>query len=302
MIFWNRLMSSLPNFILFGVLIFTYIIYFITNLKPQFDGLTYEIIIQHLFILIFLISLFRAMYLKPGLMSKETIDEALEQMKRFQQLDKEITDQKEKQSLKSGSKFKAENEEVKCLVNLDSETIIIEEEKTIKLDQNLNTQSQRFCKKCCIPKPPRVHHCSACNNCWQKMDHHCLWINNCVAKDNYKMFICMVFFNKFKIRDFLLIWVTISQYNVFQMLITNDVSDISDLKLYLIVLHFYLIFLLSVLIFGFFLFHIYLISQNKTTLEQLEDKPDKHKYNRGIWLNFQFILGSNILYWFLPIQ
>uniref|UniRef100_A0A6P7GY48 Palmitoyltransferase n=1 Tax=Diabrotica virgifera virgifera TaxID=50390 RepID=A0A6P7GY48_DIAVI len=30
-----------------------------------------------------------------------------------------------------------------------------------------------ICKKCISPKPPRTHHCSACNRCILKMDHHC---------------------------------------------------------------------------------------------------------------------------------
>lgn len=31
----------------------------------------------------------------------------------------------------------------------------------------------RFCRKCQTFKPPRTHHCSACNRCIMKMDHHC---------------------------------------------------------------------------------------------------------------------------------
>ncbi|XP_057655860.1 palmitoyltransferase ZDHHC16B isoform X1 [Diorhabda carinulata] len=45
-----------------------------------------------------------------------------------------------------------------------------------------------ICKKCISPKPPRTHHCSACNRCILKMDHHCPWINNCVGYGNHRYF------------------------------------------------------------------------------------------------------------------
>ncbi|CAD8141309.1 unnamed protein product [Paramecium pentaurelia] len=286
-------MSLLPTFILFGVLLFTYSIYYFTNLKPNFNGFTYEIIIMHLIILLFLVSIFRAMFLQPGVISTEIIDETWKQWEIFQQQEKErLTEQKQRRSQKSVKTFKTENDEDRSVVNLDAEEII-EEEDNITKDLNQKGVQKRFCKKCCIPKPPRAHHCSQCNTCWLRMDHHCQWINNCVAKDNYKMFFCMIFY-----ASCLLIWVTISQYKVFENVIEYDVSD---LELYIIVLHFYFVFLLAVLISGFFIFHIYLTIQNKTTLEQLEDKPDKRKYDQGIWFNCQSALGSNILVWLLPI-
>ncbi|CAD8136837.1 unnamed protein product [Paramecium octaurelia] len=293
MSFWNRLMSLMPTFMLFGVLIFTYSIYYITNLKPNFNGYTYEIIILHCIIILFMVSMFRAMFLQPGIISTETIDETWKQWEIFKQQEKDrLTEEKQRRSQKSVKTFKTENDEDRSVVNLDAEEIIEEEDNANK-DQNQKAVQKRFCKKCCIPKPPRAHHCSQCNTCWQRMDHHCQWINNCVARDNYKMFFCMIFY-----ASALLVWVTISQYQVFEQVIHYDASD---LELYIIVLHFYFVCFLAVLISGFFIFHVYLTSQNKTTLEQLEDKPDKTKYDQGIWLNFQSALGSNILFWLIPI-
>ena len=65
------------------------------------------------------------------------------------------------------------------------------------------------------------------------------------------------------------------------------------------------------LTFGFatlilFLFHLYLVSSNKTTIENMEpphfsDGPDGKVYNQGCIANLQQVFGTNILLAFLPI-
>ncbi|CAD8097717.1 unnamed protein product [Paramecium sonneborni] len=291
MIFWNRLMSWIPAIILLGILIFLYSIYFLYNIKPNFEGLNLEIVIQHFLILMFLISLLRAMVIQPGVISKELIEQTWIQWDEYQQQEKEReTEQRQRRSLKSAKTFKTENDEDRSVVNMDAE----DDDQNIKKEYYKKRNENRFCKKCFIPKPLRTHHCSQCRCCWQRMDHHCQWINNCVAQDNYKIFISMIFY-----ASCLLVWVSISQYTVFLNVIETDVPD---LILFIIVLHYYFTLLITVLITGFFIFHLYLISQNKTTLEQLEDKPDRLNYNQGIWQNFKSIMGPNILLWFLPVQ
>ncbi|CAD8077854.1 unnamed protein product [Paramecium primaurelia] len=294
MIFWNRLMSWIPAIILLGILIFIYSIYFMYNIQPNFDGFNLGIVIQHFMILMFLISMLRAMLLEPGAICQELIDETWRQWDEYQQQEKErMTEQRQRRSQRSVKTFKTENDEDRSVVNMDADENL-DDDYNVKKDINQKGMEKRFCKKCCIPKPLRTHHCSQCRCCWQRMDHHCQWINNCVAKDNYKIFICMIFY-----ASCLLVWVSISQYKVFLNVIETDMPD---LILFLIVLHYYFILLIAVLITGFFIFHLYLISQNKTTLEQLEDKPDRLKYNQGVWQNFKSIMGSNILLWFLPIK
>lgn len=66
------------------------------------------------------------------------------------------------------------------------------------VDVNLDSQSFtgfKFCKKCKDLKPPRAHHCSACNECVMRMDHHCVFTGNCIGLDNHKYFLCLCFWN-----------------------------------------------------------------------------------------------------------
>ena len=46
-----------------------------------------------------------------------------------------------------------------------------------------------YCKKCNIPKLPRMHHCSSCNSCCIKYDHHCGMVMNCIGVNNYHLFV-----------------------------------------------------------------------------------------------------------------
>ncbi|KAI0311950.1 DHHC palmitoyltransferase-domain-containing protein [Amylostereum chailletii] len=50
----------------------------------------------------------------------------------------------------------------------------------------------RYCKRCCIVKPPRTHHCRQCGTCVMKFDHHCPWIGQCVGARNHKFFLVFV--------------------------------------------------------------------------------------------------------------
>ncbi|KAI5170837.1 hypothetical protein NEFER03_0296 [Nematocida sp. LUAm3] len=51
----------------------------------------------------------------------------------------------------------------------------------------------KFCYVCKQAKPERVHHCSKCNKCINRMDHHCPWIGACVNGKNFGNFTKLLF-------------------------------------------------------------------------------------------------------------
>ncbi|KAJ0979527.1 hypothetical protein J5N97_015001 [Dioscorea zingiberensis] len=164
----------------------------------------------------------------------------------------------------------------------------------------------RYCQKCSTYKPPRAHHCRVCKRCVLRMDHHCVWINNCVGHANYKIFFVFVLYA-----------VTACIHSM--ALLLGSAADIvhkdqqqssaSSKTTYIIcgVLLFPLTLALSILL-GW---HVYLILQNKTTIEYhegvramwLAEKAGniyRHPYDLGVYENLSTVLGPNILCWICP--
>jgi len=53
--------------------------------------------------------------------------------------------------------------------------------------------TKKHCKTCDIDRPARSKHCSICNACVSRFDHHCPWINNCVGENNLRYFIMFLY-------------------------------------------------------------------------------------------------------------
>jgi len=159
----------------------------------------------------------------------------------------------------------------------------------------------RYCEKCECIKPDRAHHCSVCEQCILKMDHHCPWVNNCVGFRNYKFF---MLFLCYALLYCIFIAATSARYFV---RFWSDSLSIGTSKYHII-----FVFLVSVLftisIFSLFWYHVYLVTQNRSTLEQFrapvfEDQAtDKEGWSLGSFNNFKEVFGMNPLLWPFPVS
>ncbi|WOL18673.1 putative protein S-acyltransferase 16 [Canna indica] len=165
----------------------------------------------------------------------------------------------------------------------------------------------RYCQKCSQYKPPRTHHCRICKRCVLRMDHHCVWINNCVGHENYKIFFVFVFYGVIACIHSMVLLVGSVSFALHNDQDNNAGSfNVSYIICGAVLLP--LTIALSVLL-GW---HIYLILQNKTTIEYhdgvramcLAEKVGnvyRHPYDLGIYENLVSVLGPNIFCWFCPM-
>ncbi|XP_010241836.1 PREDICTED: probable protein S-acyltransferase 15 [Nelumbo nucifera] len=169
-----------------------------------------------------------------------------------------------------------------------------------------NGVRSRYCDKCCIYKPPRAHHCRVCRSCILKMDHHCLWVNNCVGYSNYKAFVNLVIYA--------------AMGCIYSMVIILNAALKKDwkygesfpLKIFYITCG-CIIVTLSLVLGTLLGWHIYLLSNNMTTIEYHEGiraiwlarksgQSYHHPYNFGLYRNINLILGPKMLKWFCPME
>ncbi|RAL39302.1 hypothetical protein DM860_002835 [Cuscuta australis] len=163
----------------------------------------------------------------------------------------------------------------------------------------------RYCQKCFTYKPPRAHHCHACNRCVLRMDHHCVWMNNCVGHANYKVFFVFVVYAVLACLYSLVLLVgSLAMESELDQQHRNEQSH----KTVYIIAGLLLVPLSLALTF-FLGWHTYLILQNKTTIEYhegvraLAEKGGhlySHPYDLGAYENIISVLGPNVLCWILP--
>lgn len=182
----------------------------------------------------------------------------------------------------------------------------------------------RYCQKCDCYKPPRAHHCRVCGRCVLRMDHHCVWVNNCVGHRNYKSFFLF------------LLYVTLSCIHCLGILGAHTVDTVATdgqqkqrmrmkqaasqgegqvaLWAFMEVVCMTLTLPLTIALALLFGWHVYLLVNNKTTIEHYEGVRSKfreldptglpkgiqHPYSLGLWANLREILGANVTCWLAP--
>jgi palmitoyltransferase len=174
------------------------------------------------------------------------------------------------------------------------------------------TKRRRYCKMCNVWKPDRTHHCSICNRCILNMDHHCPWINNCVGFYNRKFFIQLLVYVYLSLSIVVLFsfWDFLAHIGTcFGIWPFHDAAheEVVDTWYIIRTCLITLAWIMSVLLIGtltnFIKFHVNLVLDNYTTIENLEREENaKCKFDIGKWRNLEQVFGPNIWMWWLPMH
>eukprot|EP00929_Paragymnodinium_shiwhaense_P115159 TRINITY_DN83851_c0_g1_i1.p1 TRINITY_DN83851_c0_g1~~TRINITY_DN83851_c0_g1_i1.p1 ORF type:complete len:283 (+),score=5.29 TRINITY_DN83851_c0_g1_i1:164-1012(+) len=168
------------------------------------------------------------------------------------------------------------------------------------------TKRRRYCKMCNVWKPDRTHHCSICNRCILNMDHHCPWINNCVGFYNRKFFIQLLLYVYSTIAiivvstfpDLIFRGITTVRqisHGVWDVLL--DFTGLAVLVMWILCL------MLVATLTNFIKFHMKLVLENYTTIENLErEEGAKSKFDIGRRRNWEQVFGSNASLWWMPLH
>merc|ERR1712137_1227854 len=174
------------------------------------------------------------------------------------------------------------------------------------------TKRRRYCKMCNVWKPDRTHHCSICNRCILNMDHHCPWINNCVGFYNRKFFIqllCYVYVYLIAVVATATpdvygrgvgIWEVVVYHAPESEAVRHTLYWVTSL---LVSIAFATSVLLVCTLTNFTRFHLKLVMDNYTTIENLErEEGAKSKFDIGRRRNWEQVFGANAWLWWLPMH
>ncbi|KAH3745767.1 Palmitoyltransferase ZDHHC2 [Pelomyxa schiedti] len=161
----------------------------------------------------------------------------------------------------------------------------------------LRAAGRRYCRLCVAEKPPRTHHCSDCGACVPRMDHHCVWINTCVGWHNHKFFVLML---GWAVASYSLCAAALAPFAVatfsgdagasqFFLGGSDGTRVVSVVALVMCCSAFAPLML--------FVFHMWLVSHNLTTLECMSAKNwtaavHTNPYDLGTRRNFNIIFGG----------
>ncbi|KAH8114409.1 zf-DHHC-domain-containing protein [Phellopilus nigrolimitatus] len=135
--------------------------------------------------------------------------------------------------------------------------------KTRNADDDFNSLA-KWCKKCWAPKPERTHHCSVCQRCVLKMDHHCPWLaQKCVGHWIYTAFLHFLL-----CITLLAAYVCILSGRIVYVAFVNPFLVSERTALHALFLSVYGA-IFSLVVGSFLLWHIYLVSTNQTTIENI---------------------------------
>eukprot|EP00446_Apocalathium_sp_SHHI-4_P003397 CAMPEP_0177177214 /NCGR_PEP_ID=MMETSP0367-20130122/13676_1 /TAXON_ID=447022 ORGANISM="Scrippsiella hangoei-like, Strain SHHI-4" /NCGR_SAMPLE_ID=MMETSP0367 /ASSEMBLY_ACC=CAM_ASM_000362 /LENGTH=215 /DNA_ID=CAMNT_0018623791 /DNA_START=285 /DNA_END=932 /DNA_ORIENTATION=- len=167
------------------------------------------------------------------------------------------------------------------------------------------TKRRRYCKMCNVWKPDRTHHCSICNRCILNMDHHCPWINNCVGFYNRKFFIQLLSYVYLSL--VVVVIFTVPELWNRVGLLTRDSGVTNPTLEWISTIFLTCAFCMSLLLLctltNFIKFHMKLVLENYTTIENLErEEGARSKFDIGRRRNWEQVFGSQAWLWWLPMH
>ncbi|KAK7468920.1 palmitoyltransferase for Vac8p [Stygiomarasmius scandens] len=122
----------------------------------------------------------------------------------------------------------------------------------------------KWCRACWAPKPERTHHCSFCGRCVLKMDHHCPWLGNrCIGHRTYPAFLHFILCITLLASYIASISAHAFYYSITHPYNVDEMTPVHELLLAFAGVVFTLV------IGSFFLYHLYLVTTNQTTLENI---------------------------------
>jgi len=137
-------------------------------------------------------------------------------------------------------------------------------------------------------KPVRCHHDRHTERLILNLDHFCPWIGNCVGFCNRKFFVLFLLYTWVS-----LLYVLVGMNDDYVAKKDDDdwswlwLTYVSDL-------------LLLVVIFGFWVYHMWLVVTNSTTVEQAARQPTV-QFNIGFHANVCQVFGKNPWLWLIPV-
>lgn len=159
-------------------------------------------------------------------------------------------------------------------------------------EQPVVDPTRGWCQLCSCPKPQRCHHCSTCGRCVLKMDHHCIFTNNCVGLRNQRDFVLFLVALFFGLSLPVLGLLPQVPEAVFGDLPHHSYGAEVFRRAHVVVA-FAAGACAWCLITNLLLFHAYLILQNETTLENLDNWLARRRspYDKGALANFLEVFG-----------
>ena len=135
-----------------------------------------------------------------------------------------------------------------------------------------------------IPKLPRSKHDAITNKVVARFDHFCPWLNNAVGERNYKYFLLFLFMTAFMLfygtaATFSVVATYVTEEKLFSARyvnkVTGEIITASKHMVFQYCMHkqqtmmmlLFLCGIMGIVVFCFFLYHIYLVSINRTTNE-----------------------------------